>query len=301
MIEETTTSRTGAVGLGQVGQLSRRAMLARAGGAAGVGLAAHLGASASATQNEKATFVLVPGSWAGGWIWGKVIPLLREAGHDAYAVTNTGVGDRVHLADPAINLDVYITDIVNLLEYEDLHDVVLVGHSFGGMVISGAAEQAPERLAQVVYLDASVPADGQSGYDYYGVTDEILGAIYNEGEAAGWPGFEIVGPGIEEWIRASVPDQADAEWLISKLVPQPLASATQPIAISNPAAAALPRAFILCTADKDLTADPQTDPLVLSADQARSDPNWTVLEIDANHIVLVDDPMLTAETLLSLV
>ena len=112
-----------------------------------------------------ATFVLVHGAWAGAWIWKKVIPLLRAAGHDVYATTATGLGDRVHLADPAIDLDTHVTDVVNLLEFEDLTDVTLVGWSYGGMIITGVAERVPERLAQLVYLDASVPADGENSYD----------------------------------------------------------------------------------------------------------------------------------------
>ena len=108
---------------------------------------------------------MVHGAWAGAWIWRDVIPLLRAAGHDVYASTATGMGDRVHLADPGIDLDIFVTDVVNLLEYEDLRDVTLVGWSFGGMTITGVAEQVPERLAQLVYLDAAVPADGQNDYD----------------------------------------------------------------------------------------------------------------------------------------
>ncbi len=112
-----------------------------------------------------ATVVLVHGAWAGGWSWRKLAPLLRAAGHEVWASTLTGLGERAHLADSAIDLDVYVTDVVNMLEYEELRDVTLVGWSFGGMVITGVAERAPERLAQVVYFDAQVPADGQNSYD----------------------------------------------------------------------------------------------------------------------------------------
>src|SRR3954447_25431914 len=100
------------------------------------------------------SFVLVHGAWGGGWAWKKVIALLRAAGHDVHATTATGLGDRVHLAGPAGDLDTHITDVANVLAVEDLTEVTLVGWSYGGMIITGVAERAPERLAQLVYLDA---------------------------------------------------------------------------------------------------------------------------------------------------
>src|SRR5829696_3489499 len=119
---------------------------------------------------------------AGAWRLGrcvdleKIIPLLRDAGHEVYAGINTGMGDRVHLADPAIDLDTYVTDFVNLLEFEELTDVTLVGWSYGGMTITGVAERVPERLAQLIYLDAFVPADGESFYDAFLVPPEARAA-----------------------------------------------------------------------------------------------------------------------------
>ena len=103
-----------------------------------------------------ATFVLVHGAWGGGWFWKKIIPLLRMAGHTVHATTATGMGDRVHLAGPAVDLDTHITDVANVLEFEDLTDVTLVGFSYGGMIITGVAERVPERLAGLVYFDALV-------------------------------------------------------------------------------------------------------------------------------------------------
>ena len=108
------------------------------------------------------TFVLVHGYWDGGWAWSQVAPLLCTAGHDVYTPTLTGSGERVHLRHPDVTLDTHVQDIVNVLCYEDLHGVILVGWSYGGMVITGVAEQVPDRLAHLVYLDAFVPQDGQS-------------------------------------------------------------------------------------------------------------------------------------------
>src|SRR5438128_128006 len=103
-----------------------------------------------------ATFVLVHGAWHGGWCWKRVTPLLRAAGHEVYATTLTGLGERVHLASPNVGLALHVQDVVGVLEYEDLRDVILVGHSYGGIVISGVADRVPERLRHLVYLDALV-------------------------------------------------------------------------------------------------------------------------------------------------
>jgi pimeloyl-ACP methyl ester carboxylesterase len=248
--------------------------------------------------------VLVPGHWTGAFVWHKVAPLLRQAGHDVYAVTCTGLGERVHLARAAIDLDTFITDVVNVLEYEDLHDVILVGHSFGGMIITGVAEKVPERLAQLVYLDAQVPTDGQNFYDFEILSEEDrIAAIAGDmaaGMEAGMPGFLPVFPEIVEWVRGAITDPAEAEWFIAKLTPHPELTSLQPVTLGNPEAAALPRAYILCTADKDLQADPQRDPYVLAAERARSDPQWRVIELDNNHLVNLNDPEGTVEALVSL-
>ena len=115
-----------------------------------------------------ATFVLVHGGWAGGWQWREVAGLLRAAGHEVFTPTLTGLGERVHLANPDIGLDTHIQDILMVLEYEELRDVILVGYSYSGMVITGVAELAPERISQLIYLDAFVPQDGQSMLDNAG-------------------------------------------------------------------------------------------------------------------------------------
>src|SRR5947208_13380542 len=110
-----------------------------------------------------ATFVIVHGAWGGAWSWNRiVVPLLRRRGHAVYAVTLTGLGERTHLASPDVTLDTHIQDVVNVLFYEDLTDVILVGHSYGGNVITGVADRDPDRLQQLVYLDAATPSDGQS-------------------------------------------------------------------------------------------------------------------------------------------
>jgi pimeloyl-ACP methyl ester carboxylesterase len=111
------------------------------------------------------TFVLVHGSMHGGWCWTRVVPLLRAAGNDVYTPTLTGLGERVHLAHPGIDLDTHIQDVLGVLEFEDLHDVALVGQSYGAMVITGVADRVPGRIGHLVYLDGAMPSDGQAVLD----------------------------------------------------------------------------------------------------------------------------------------
>ena len=107
-----------------------------------------------------AVYVLVGGGWLGGWCWQPVARRLREEGHDAYPLTLTGLGERVHLASPEVDLDTHITDVVNLIEFEDLHDVVLLGHSYAGLVVTGVADRVPERISEIVYMDTGPIPNG---------------------------------------------------------------------------------------------------------------------------------------------
>jgi pimeloyl-ACP methyl ester carboxylesterase len=242
-----------------------------------------------------ATFVLVHGAWAGAWVWKKIIPLLRTAGHDVHATTATGLGDRVHLAGPAVDLDTHITDVVNLLEFEELAEVTLVGWSYGGMIITGVAERVPERLAGLVYLDASVPADGENGYDADRSSQEARAVDRRAAEAAGMPGFLVLDPNAD-WLRSLTLDPGDWEWLLAKLVPQPIATYTQPIRLGNPAAEAVPRTFVFCTEGKE--AD---DISTSTASRLRSAPGWRYRELADNHLAPINAPQATAELLLSVV
>jgi pimeloyl-ACP methyl ester carboxylesterase len=254
-------------------------------------------ATPTVVEGGQPTFVLVPGAWAGAWEWGRVVPLLRAAGHDVYATTPTGLGDRAHLATPAIDLDTHITDLVNVLEFEDLHDVVLVGWSYSGMIITGVAEQVPERLAQLVYFDADVPTDGQNGWDAELYSGEAILGDVTSGKTAGKPGFLTV-DAYADWLRSLAKDPADAEWVLAKMVPQSLATYIQPIRLGNPAAAALPRTFIFCTEGK---GEADVDHTVRTAMRVQSDPDWTYREVADTHFAPINDPEATAAALLSLV
>jgi pimeloyl-ACP methyl ester carboxylesterase len=239
--------------------------------------------------------VLVHGAWGGGWAWKKVIPLLRAAGHDVHATTATGLGDRVHLAGPAVDLDTHITDVVNVLAFEDLTEVTLVGWSYGGMIITGVAERVPERLAQLVYLDALVPADGENSYDAERSSEEVRAGDRAAAEAAGMPGFLLVEPYLD-WLGSLTPDPTDRPWLLARLVPQPLATYTQPIRLRNPAAAAVPRTFVSFTEGKDAAGDVFANTVT----QLRSASGWQYRELAHNHLAPINAPQATAELLLSL-
>ena len=238
-----------------------------------------------------ATFVLVAGACSGGWVWKKLAPLLRAAGHEVSTPTLTGLGERVHLGHPDIDLDTHITDIVNVLAFDDLQDVILIGWSYGGMVITGVADRVPERLAQVVYLDADVPEDGQTSYDVEANGEELLAADLAASEAAGTPGYW---PVPVEYVRAQVADEADRVWLLAKMVPHPLATFAQPVHLRNPITVL--RAYVYCTEDRDPGG---SEPAYLG--RARSEPGWRYRELAANHMAPVTAPRETAELLLSLV
>jgi pimeloyl-ACP methyl ester carboxylesterase len=297
-----TSATSPNVGISLKGMLSRRAALLGAAASAAFGLATRT-LTASADQVTPATFVLVPGAWAGAWIWRDIITLLRADGHHVYATSTTGMGDRVHLADPAINLDTHITDVVNTIEFEDLHDVHLVGWSYSGMIITGVADKIPERLAQVIYLDADVPANGESGYDAELYSAEARAADVASGIEAGLPGFFTVEP-YREWIEAMVPEPAHRAWLFTYFTPQSLATYTQPIQLgikdleSNPAADALPRAFIFCTEGK---GTPDVDALVRTANRVRGNPSWKYRELAETHFAPINNPEATVQALLSLI
>lgn len=281
---------------------SRRAALL--GAAAGVtfGLARHP-LTVAVAKDTPATFVLVPGAWAGAWIWRDVSELLRGAGHHVYAITTTGMGDRVHLADPAINLDTHITDVVNTIKFEELHDVLLVGWSYSGMIITGVADRIPDRLAQVIYLDADVPVNGESGYDTERYSAEARAADVASGIEARLPGFFTFEP-YREWIEAMVPDPAHQEWLFTHFTPQSLATYRQPIRLgikdleSNPAADTLPRAFIFCTEGK---GTPDVDAGARTANRVRSNPAWTYRELAETHFAPINNPEATVQALVSLI
>jgi pimeloyl-ACP methyl ester carboxylesterase len=183
------------------------------------------------------TFVLVPGAWLGEWCWRDVASSLRAAGHDAIAVTLTGLGERAHLLTPDTGLQTHVSDLVALLRYRDLHGVTLVGHSYGGMVITAVVEQEAERVKRLVYLDASVPQDGESNTDVLGseMARQIRGSARHAGD-----GWRVPPPSIVDW---HLPEGLSA-WVEHRLTPHPLRSLEEPVHLQSRAAAAIERVFL---------------------------------------------------------
>jgi pimeloyl-ACP methyl ester carboxylesterase len=187
-----------------------------------------------------ATFVLVHGAWHGGWCWARVEPGLREAGHRVLAPTLTGVGDRAHLLSPLVGLDTHVEDVVRVLDLHDADDVVLVGHSYAGQVIAGAASRRPERVRQVVYLDAFLPEDGERAID---LQPPQIAHHYRESVAE--RGFDwLIPPRSLEVL--GVTDPADIAWLQPRMTPHPFKTYTDG-AVVTAESRTIPSAFIECT------------------------------------------------------
>jgi pimeloyl-ACP methyl ester carboxylesterase len=186
-----------------------------------------------------ATFVLVHGGWHGGWCWQKVIPFLEEAFHEVYAPTLTGLAERASELSPDVGLDTHIQDIVGLLVEKNLHGVILVGHSYGGMVITGVVDRVPERIAHLVYLDTFVPRDGESMAD---ISPMVIRLLRKKAELRG-DGWRVDSQGTY-----GVTTEPDRSMVRRSVTPQPLLTLEQPLHLKNPAIVeAVPRTHIDCT------------------------------------------------------
>lgn len=241
-----------------------------------------------------ATYVLIHAAWHGAWCWRKVTPLLRARGHDVFTPTLTGLGERAHLAHPLVGLETHIQDVVNVLTYEDLSGVILVGHSNGGTLITGIADRVPERLAHLVYLDAFVPDDGQATIDLTPAPRPAWEARVRA-EGYGWlvPTFRPLP--WDDLLRDvwQVTDAADRRWMGERLGPTPFKTFTDPVRRTNPAAAALPRTYIRCVQ----FAHPAFDRF---AELARQTAGWRSRELASNHEPFVTAPRELADLLLEI-
>jgi pimeloyl-ACP methyl ester carboxylesterase len=214
-----------------------------------------------------ATFVVAHGAWSSAWAWKKMRPLLRAAGHELWTPTYTGLGERAHLASPAVDLDTHIKDLVGVLEMEDLRDVVLIGHSYGGMVATGIADRARARIAQLVYLDAFVPRNGQSLLDLQdaGVRERMRALARTSGD--GWR----LPPNP---MPADTP-AADVAWAAGRRLPQPIKTFEQALRLDERMPP--PRSYIYC---RHIGA---TDVFRQFAERAQRESGWRYFEIDSSH------------------
>lgn len=225
-----------------------------------------------ATTSSK-TFLVCHGAWSAGWAWKKMHPLMQSAGHRLVTPSYTGLGERAHLANPSIDLEAHIQDVLAVLKYEDLRDIVLLGHSYGGMVATGIADRARERVAQLIYLDAFVPRDGQSLFDL----NEV--AIEKMREAA------LNGDGWRIPPMPTPPDTspADVEWLTARRVDMPLKCFEQKLTLQH-GEPALPRSYIYATR---ITP---ADTFGQFAKRTKNEAGWRYFEIDASHSPNVTAP-----------
>ena len=195
--------------------------------------------SGTTTKKKKATFVLVHGAWHGGWCWKKISGLLGAEGHQVYTPTLTGLGERSHLLSQEIDLEMHIQDIVSMLEYEDLTDVTLVGHSYGGMVITGVADKERKRLSHIVYVDAFLPEMEKSLQDYVSISFEQIA----KSKGSEWQ-VPLLGGSLEGF---GITKQDDIDWMTSRIGPQPLKTFTQRLHLSTAPDPSLKKTYIQLT------------------------------------------------------
>jgi pimeloyl-ACP methyl ester carboxylesterase len=215
------------------------------------------------------TFVLVHGAWGGSYAWRSFANLLRADGHEVYTPSLTGLGERSHLGGPDVNLTTNVTDVVNVFKYEDLSDVVLVGHSYGGMVVTGVADRVPELISHLIYSDAFLPRDGESCFDL--------------GGAGGREGARIE----DGWKVLSAPtslENATVEQLrqMGLRAAQPIATLTEPVSLKTPLEE---RDFSLTyiKAQKPPRNPERTSAFWAASDRTRNDPRWSYYEMDTGH------------------
>jgi pimeloyl-ACP methyl ester carboxylesterase len=264
------------IGTGQ----TRRTVLG--GIAAGAALMADQ-TSAQAQASAK-TFVLVHGAWHGGWCWRRVSDLLEKRGHKVFAPTMTGLGERSHLLDAKLNLATHIADIVNVIKWEELKDIVLVGHSYGGLIISGVVESVGDKIGSIVFLDAFVPDNGDAlaAKASEPVREQIATAVQN-GEIAMKPVPAAV-------FRVNEKDRA---WVDGKCTPHPLATLTDKISLTGARERVAKKAYIRAKGYPSVPFD-------AAQERLKRDSAWRVTELPCGHDAMVDLPDQLVEILLEL-
>lgn len=227
--------------------------------------------SAAGKADKPATFVLVPGAWHGAWCYRRVADLLTARGHKVYALTLTGLADRSHLVSDAIDLNTHILDVVNLVAWEGLQDIVLVGHSYGGLVITGAAEAIAAKVASIVYLDAFIPDDGQSLAD---ITQREL------------PSTGVLPPYSAKGMNVNAADQA---WVDAKVTPHPVRTYLQKAPVAQAYKGIARKTYVRTTFNSALWQQ--------LYDKFRLMPEWRTYLLDCGHDLMIDRPADVADIL----
>jgi pimeloyl-ACP methyl ester carboxylesterase len=229
------------------------------------------------------TFVLVHGAWHGGWCWSRVADRLRAAGHEVFTPTLTGLADRSHMLSHRITLSTHIRDIANLLDWEDLSDVILVGHSYGGMVITGVADRAASRIKRLVYLDALIPESGQCGLD---LRSEEANRIFFEKAKAG--GGWRIAPTKAADFNVNPADQA---WVDGKCTDMTISCFTEHLHLTGAGDGITDRVYIRAGG----FANPYFDQMLAKAE---ADPRFACHSMTGGHDLMVDQPAELTELLL---
>lgn len=231
------------------------------------------------------TFVLLHGAFHGGWCWSRVARLLRTAGHDVFTPTQTGLGERAHLIHADITLGTFVDDVVSVLDVEELEDVVLVGHSFGGHAISGAASRVAWRIRHLVYLDSVFPQDGVAPLD----SGSPESAAERRRLAADSGGVSVAPP---DPFVFGVSDGADAAWVRRRMTPQPFGALNSAIPLAKPLDHGIAATYVFCT-------NPVYEPLARARERARGT-SWAWRELAAGHDCMITAPEATAALLMEI-
>lgn len=228
-----------------------------------------------------ATYVLIAGAWLGGWAWQRVTPYLRAAGHEVYTPTLTGLGDRVHLGQPETGLETHIQDIVNLIEFEGLDDIVLLGHSYAGFPVTGAASRIPDKIRRLVYMGNLPPLPNQAMFDFFSEEGrkEIEAEVRESDDGFRFSNWEDISP------QATGISEEDSAWFWSKQVGQPVKTLSEPLVLPSDEWRQIPQSYIVCT-EEEYVLRPET----LSA-------GWTMHDLPTGHWPMASMPEELAQVL----
>lgn len=210
---------------------------------------------------------------------------MRTAGHEVFTPTNTGVGERAHLLDERVGLEIFVADVVGVIEAEELAHVVLVGHSFGALTALGVADAIPDRLSRLVLLDGVVVESGQAPFD--GLAPEVAAQRTAQARSAGG-GLAVPAPPAEAF---GISDSDDIRWVARRLTPHPLRTYVEPLRLRHPLGNGLPCTYLCCT-------DPCYRPIAASRELARRRPDWAWREIRTGHDAMITAPELVVAELL---
>jgi len=227
-----------------------------------------------AVAETKQTIVIVHGAWAGAWQFARIEPFLREAGYDVRRVTLTGLGERSHLVHSDIGLETHLEDVLNVIRFENLNDIVLLGHSYGGMVITGVADRMPERVRRLIYLDAMIPESGESAADIMGPNAQKLLANTQDGLVPAW------------WVKPGKPYPID--------VPHPAKTFTDKLVLTRDVATEIAATYILTVEDGKAAADDDFIPFAQRAEKH----GWPVIQMSGDHNPHWRQPKETAAVIL---